>query len=42
MVYLQWAVKLSFILQKIFGTDLIAICDTKVTLAVNKPAYVNI
>ena len=28
--------------QKIFGNNLVAICKNKVTLALNKPAYVGI
>ena len=38
--YLKWTFKPSYMSHKIFENDLIAICKNKVTLTLNKPAYV--
>ena len=38
--YLKWASKPSYILHKIFDNDLVAIRKNKVTLTLNKPAYI--
>ena len=38
--YLKWASKPSYILHKIFENDLVAIRKNKVTLTLNKPAYI--
>ena len=37
---LKWTSKPSYMLQKIFDNDLVAICKRKATLTLNKPAYV--
>ena len=36
----KFASKPSYMSQKIFDNDLVAICKSKVTLTINKPAYV--
>ena len=38
--YLKWTSKPSYMSQKIFDNDLVAIHKSKVTLNFNKPAYV--
>ena len=38
--YFNWTSKPSYMSQKIFDNDLAAICKNKVTLTINKPAYV--
>ena len=38
-VYLKWGSKPRYVSQKIFGNDLVAICKSKVTLKLHKPAY---
>ena len=38
--YLKWTSKPSYISQKMFGTNLVAIRKNKVTLTFNKPAYI--
>ena len=38
--YLKWASKRSYLSQKVFGNDLVAIRKSKVTLTLNKAAYV--
>ena len=38
--YLKWTSKPSFMSQKSFDTDLVTIRKSKVTLTLNKPAYV--
>ena len=38
--YLKWRSNPSYMSQKIFNNDLVAIRKSKVTLALNKPAYV--
>ena len=38
--YLKWTFKSSFMSQKIFDNDLVAIRKNKVTLTLNKPAYI--
>ena len=38
--YLKWASKPSYMSHKIFHNDLVAIRKNKVTLALNKPAYI--
>ena len=38
--YLKWRSNPSYMSQKIFDNDLVAIRKSKVTLALNKPAYV--
>ena len=38
--YLKWTSKPSYISQKMFGSDLVAIRKRKVTLTLNKPAYI--
>ena len=40
--YLKWTSKPSYMSQKIFDNDLIAIRKSKVTLTPNKPAYIGI
>ena len=40
--YLKWASKTSYMSLKIFDNDLVAICKSKVTLTLNKPAYIRI
>ena len=40
--YLKWASKPSYMSHKIFHNDLVAIRKNKVTLALNKPAYIGI
>ena len=40
--HLKWAFKTSYILQKIFDNNLVAIRKNKVTLMLNKPAYIGI
>ena len=40
--YLKWTSKPSYMSQKIFDNDLIAIRKSKVTLTPNKPAYIEI
>ena len=37
--YLIWTSKHSYISQKMFDNNLIAICKKKVTITLNKPAY---
>ena len=39
-VYLKWTSKPSYMSQKIFHNDLVAVRKSKVTLTLNKPAYV--
>ena len=39
-LYLKWTSKPSYMSQKIFDNDLVAIHKSKVTLTLNKPAYV--
>ena len=36
----KWASKPSCMSHKIFGSDLVAICNRKVTLILNKPLYI--
>ena len=38
--YLKWTPKPSYVAQKIFDNDLVAIQNIKTTLILNKPAYV--
>ena len=38
--YLKWTTKLSYMLQKIFDTNLVAIRKSKLALKLNKPAYI--
>ena len=38
--YLKWTSKPSYMSQKIFDNNLVAICKNKVTLILNNPAYV--
>ena len=38
--YLKWTTKLSYKSRKIFDNDLVAIRKSKVTLMLNKPAYI--
>ena len=38
--YLKWTSKSSFMSHKIFDNDLVAIRKNKVTLTLNKPAYI--
>ena len=38
--YLKWTSKPSYVAQKIFDNDLVAIHKIKTTLTLNKPAYV--
>ena len=38
--YLKWTSKPSFMSNKIFGNDLVAISATNLTLTLNKPAYI--
>ena len=38
--YLKWTSKPSYMLHKIFNNDLVAIHKSKVTLILNKPAFV--
>ena len=38
--YLKWASKPSSMSRKIFENDLVVICKNKVTLILNKPAYI--
>ena len=38
--YLKWTSKPSYMSQKIFGNDFVAIRKNKITLILNKPAYV--
>ena len=38
--YLKWISKPTYMSQKIFDKDLVAICKSKVTLTVNNPAHV--
>ena len=38
--YLKWTLKPSYISQKIFDSDLVAIHKSQVTLTLSKPAYV--
>ena len=38
--YLKWASKPSYLSQKVFDNDLVTIHKSKVTLTLNKPAYV--
>ena len=38
--YLKWASKPSYMSQKIFDNDLVAVRKKKVTLTLNKPAYI--
>ena len=39
--YMKWTSKPSYMSQKIFDNDLVAIYKSKVTLMINKPAYVS-
>ena len=39
---LKWSSKPSYVSQKIFGNDLVEISKNKVTLTLNKPAYIGI
>ena len=38
--YLKWTAKRSYLTQKIFDNHLVAVCKNKVTLTLNKPAYI--
>ena len=38
--FLEWASEPSYMSQKIFDNDVVLICKSKVTLTLNKPAYV--
>ena len=38
--YLKWTSKPSYMSQKIFDNDLVAVCKNSVTLMASKPAYV--
>ena len=38
--YLKWTFKPSYMSHKLFETDLVAIRKNKVTLTLNKPAYI--
>ena len=38
--YLKWTSKWSYTWHKIFDNDLVVICKNKVTLMLNKPAYI--
>ena len=38
--YLKWISKPSYMLHKLYDNGLIAMCKSKVTLTVNKPAYI--
>ena len=38
--YLKWTSKPSYMSQKMFDNNLVVICKSKVTLTLNKPAYV--
>ena len=38
--YLKWTLKPSYMSQKIFGNNLVAVCKNNVTLTASKPAYV--
>ena len=40
--YLTWTTKPSYMSQKIFDNNLVATCKNKVTLTLNKPAYVGL
>ena len=40
--YLKWTSKLSYVSQKVFDNNLVGIRKSKVTLTLNKPAYVGI
>ena len=40
--YLEWTSKLSYMSQKIFDDDLVAIHESKVTLTLNKSAYIGL
>ena len=40
--YLKWASKSSYLSQKVFDNDLVAIRKSKVTLTLNKPAYIGV
>ena len=40
--YLKWTFKQSYMSRKIFINDLVAIHKNKVTLTLNKPAYIGI
>ena len=40
--YLKWSSKPSYMSQKLFGNNLMEIGKNKVTLALDKPAYVSI
>ena len=40
--HLKWTSKTSYMSPKIFDNDLVAIRKSKVTLTVNKPAYVDV
>ena len=40
--YLKWTSKPSYMLQKIFDKELVAILKSKITLTLNKPAYVGL
>ena len=38
--YLKWTSKPSYMSHKIFDNDLVTICKNKLTLTLNKPAYI--
>ena len=40
--YLKWASKPSYMSYKMFDNDLVMICKNRVTLTLNKPAYIGI
>ena len=40
--YLKWASKSSYLSQKVFDNGLVAIRKSKVTLTLNKPAYIGV
>ena len=40
--YLKWTLKVSYVSPKIFDNDLVVIRKYKVTLKLNKPAYVGV
>ena len=39
--YMKWTSKPSYMFQKLFDNDLVMICKSKVTLTLNKPAYID-
>ena len=40
--YFKWTSKPSYMSRKIFDNDLVLICENKITLALNKLAYIGI